>query len=535
MTGTDDLGDRPGEPLLRISGLSKAYGTTQALSHADLTVESGEIHGLLGQNGSGKSTLVKCIAGVVTPDGGRIFVRGEEIPLPLTAARSEQLGLRFVHQNLGLVDSLSVAENLMLEKFSGGQRHIRWSGVFADAEKMLGQYGLRVDPRVAVRTLTPLMRAQVAIARALAPLRAGGGEDRRALLVLDEPTVYLPKKEVGALFDLLRRVVGHGHGVLLVTHRLTELLENTARVSVLRDARIIETLVTAGSSEDEMVGMAVGSEWHSGTDPLEQAQAVTSVAPAEPGGAGTVTVSGLASRHLRGVDLELLPGEIHGFTGLAESGYEELLYAMFGAEERAAGSLTLGNLRLDLSRLLPRQAIRNGVALVPANRLQQGIAGVASIEESLSLPVLERYFRAGRLRLGRMTAAGGEVISKYGIVAGGPSTRVDTLSGGNQQKVLIAKWLQRRTALLLLHEPTQGVDIAARNDIWQFVREAASNCPVLVASSDYDELATLCTRVSIVANGRIATTLAGRRMTADGIAAECLKVPGRAVPREGSR
>jgi ribose transport system ATP-binding protein len=515
----------PAAPLLQVSHVSKAYGSTQALSDATLAVGSGEIHGLLGQNGSGKSTLIKILAGVVEADSGTMRLRGDDTPLPQTAAEAERLGLRFVHQHLGLVETLTVGENLLLHRFANGHRPIRWRGLFEEAERALELYGLTVDPRATVSALTPLERAQVAIARALAPLRTDG-ESRQGVLVLDEPTVYLPKKEVGFLFELLDRVVADGHGVLLVTHRLSELLGHTSRISILRDARIVATRETAGTSEDDLVELAVGSDW--GDDEV--------LAPAGdrvdvPSDVPDVVVRGLHTKRLRNMELRLRPGRILGFTGLAESGYDEALYALFGASDRAAGSLELGGNEIDLGRWTPAAAIAAGVALVPVDRMVQGVAGTATIEESLTLPVLRRYFRGGRLRLGEAAASGREAIGRYGIVATGPAARVDTLSGGNQQKVLIAKWLQRQPSLLLLHEPTQGVDVRARHDIWRYVRSAAEECPVLVASSDYDELAELCTEVAIVADGVVHKTLSGDRLTADAIAAECLKRPASGATR----
>lgn len=510
-----------GTPLLQASKLSKAYGSTQALRDATLTINGGEIHGLLGQNGSGKSTLIKILAGVVSPDAGSLHLRGEDVPLPLTAAESGRLGLRFVHQNLGLVDSLTVGENLFLHRLASGYGHIRWGALFNDAKDALDLYGLSVDPRTLVGSLTPLERAQVAIARALGPLGRDSTGDQHAVLVLDEPTVYLPKKEVGVLFELLERVVSDGHGALLVTHRLNELLDHTSRVSILRDARVVATRETATTTEDELVELAVGSEWREDDPAGPVSMPVEADQPDH-----CAAVIGLRAKHLRGLDIRLRPGQILGFTGLAESGYEEVLYALFGGSDRAAGVLELDGTRLDLAKLVPAKAIRAGIALVPVNRLVQGVAGGASIEESLTLPVVRRYFRGGRLRLGDAEAASLDAISRYGIVATGPAARVDTLSGGNQQKVLMAKWLQRQPSLLLLHEPTQGVDVRARHDIWTYIREAAAGCPVLVASSDYDELAQLCTEVAIVVGGKIHRTLSGDRLSADAIAAECLKGPG---------
>ena len=504
-------------PLLSVQHVTKTYGSTTALNNAALELNGGEIHGLLGHNGSGKSTLIKILAGVVAPDSGQLSVHGEDVPLPLSAAEADRRGLRFVHQNLGLVDSLTVAENLLLSKFALGHRPIKWPAVFTQARGILDTYELEVDPRAVMSTLSPLQRAQVAIARALSTLAADEADNRAAVLVLDEPTVYLPKREVGNLFKLLHRVAGHGHAILLVTHRLVELIEHTDRVSILRDAHVIATKETAQTTEDELVELAVGSSWRTAEVPTIQAR-VDETDPIHH-----TLIQDLRTKRLTGVDLTLTPGEIHGLTGLSESGYEQILYALFGAAEGVSGTLVQGHRHLGLSTLTPALAIKYGICLIPVNRLAQGVAGPATIAENTSLPILGRYFRRGRLRLSEEATATDGLIQKYGTVAGSRDARVDTLSGGNQQKVLIAKWLQQQPSLLLLHEPTQGVDIRARHDIWKSVRAAAVDSPVLVATSDYDELATLCTSVSIIADGRIRKTLSGSALTADLIAAECLK------------
>jgi ribose transport system ATP-binding protein len=454
----------------------------------------------------------------VAPDSGRLEVRGEAIPLPLNPVEAERLGFRFVHQNLGLVPTLSVAENLFLSEFATGVvRHIDWRRLNDDARDLLERYELELDPRAPLEASTPLERAQVAIVRALAGDRGSTTTDGGRLLVLDEPTVYLPRKEVASLFAMLHRVVAaQSAAVLIVTHRMDEILEHTHRVTVLRDARVVSTRDTASSSEDALVKDIVGAEW------VVDRERTAAAAP--PGDRGdVVTVTGATTKRLAGLDLALAPGAVMGLTGLAGSGYEELVYACFGGAAAAGGTLVVDGHRLDLGALTPRRAMRSGVCLVPADRLRRGVAPAMTIEENLTIATLGGFFRGGRLRLGSMRQGSDALIGAYGIKCIDRDSEVATLSGGNQQKVLVAKWLQTRPRLVLLHEPTQGVDVRARHDIWQAVRElAASGSAVLVASSDYEELATLCTQVAIVAQGRVVNEMAQDELSIDAISTACL-------------
>ena len=503
--------------LVSMSGVTKRYGVTTALDGVSIEIRAGQIHGLLGQNGSGKSTLIKVLAGVVDPDEGALAVRGEVVTLPLRPLDAERLGFRFVHQNLGLVPSISVAENLFLSRFALGRaQHIRWRRLFADASGLLDEYEIDVDPQAPLEKLSPLERAQVAIVRAVAPVADAAEQSQSNLVVLDEPTVYLPRLEVGALFSLLNRIVADGAGVLLVTHRMDELLDHTDQVTILRDSRVVGTRVTHEATEAELVELIVGAEW-------SRESSATSATTPLPMKRSDTHIDGLSTKTLRNLSLDLTPGAILGLTGLAGSGYEEILYATFGASVGSTGSISVEGTRLDVKSLTPRKAMSNGIGLVPADRLRQGVAQTVSIEENLSLPVLSRYFKGGALRPKAIARSSDALVDEYSIKPNDRKAPIGTLSGGNQQKVVVAKWLQNQPRVLLLHEPTQGVDVRARHDIWGFVRKLArSGSTVLVASSDYEELASLCTSVAIVAEGDVVTTLSGSEMTMDAISAECL-------------
>ena len=506
--------------LLTAHGITKRYDANPVLEDAEICIEDGEVHGLLGHNGSGKSTLIRVLAGVVSPDAGVLIVRGEPVTLPVRPSEADRLGLRFVHQNLALVPTLSVAENLLLLRFTlGGGAKVNWRRVHADAEALLARFAVEVDSHARVDSLDAVDQARVAIVRAVAAPRPGA-TDGAAILVLDEPTVFLPRREVADLFALIRRLADEGAGVLIVSHRMSEILDHTDRVTVLRDGRNIVTQFTRDTSEAALLKAIVGPQ-----------------GIARPGlpGAGTVAVApeappvctvaeGVRTRRLKSIDLKLHRGEIHGLTGLAGGGYEELLYALYGCAPSVAGLFFLDGRRVELRDLTPARALELGIALVPADRAGQGIIGVATVEENLTAPALSDHYRRGLLRTRQMTRAAAAAIAEFDIRPANPRLHARILSGGNQQKVVMAKWLRRGPRLLLLHEPTQGVDVAAREAIRQDVRRmAAEGCTVLYGSTDHDDLAAVCTAVTVINNGRVAASLRGRSVDKHHIAAATLQ------------
>jgi ribose transport system ATP-binding protein len=502
--------------MLKLQQLTKAYGATLALDRVDLELRSGEILGLLGHNGSGKSTLIKALAGVITPDHGHIIVGGEQARASLTPAEAQRLGLRFVHQNLGLLPGLTVAENLLLERFTLGHgRCIRWKQVFWTAQQLLDAYGVAVDSRARLTEITPTAQAQIAIVRALAGTDHNGAHQQ--ILVLDEPTVFLPRKEAGALFDTLKRTAASGDGIVLVSHRLDEVLAHTDRVAVLRDGRKAAEFITSEADEEQLVAAIAGRR--SASEP-----ALVSAG----GHTDAVVLSGVRTAHLEAVDLTVRAGEVVGLTGLAGSGYEDLLYALFGSHPGASGQAWLGGRPIDIGALSPQRASSMGIGLVPADRARHGIAGSLSLEENLTIPDITRYYARGRLRHRALRRSAGEALAAFGVRPGDPAARADTLSGGNQQRVVVAKWFRRAPSLLLLHEPTQGVDVGARAEIWAHIRKlASSGTAVLCTSTDIEELAALSQRVVVVADGRIRCQLEGTGIGKERILAETLRNPAR--------
>jgi ribose transport system ATP-binding protein len=481
--------------LLKIRGLAKRFEATLALDGVDLDVRAGEVHALVGHNGSGKSTLNKILAGFHEPDrGSEVTVGGVRLAYG-SAAASLAAGLRFVHQDLGLVHGMSTTENLALgvgfETARGGR--IRWSAEHRSARRRMRELGYDIDPRRPVGELAAAERTGVAIARALRDA------DQARVLVVDEPTAMLPRNEVAVLFDALRRVRERGVGVIYVSHRLDEVFTIASRVTVLRDGRRVGTFAVDELDEPRLVGLMTGGE------------SLTARADgrADEREDGLLAVDGLHGTVLSDLSLRAHGGEVLGVAGLTGSGREELLPLLFGARERAGGDVRVA--ATTLAAGCPSAAIAAGMAFVPADRHTAGSVTSLSVRENLALTDLRRHAsRLGTLRRRAERAESRDWITSLDIRPSEPDAPFMSLSGGNQQKVVLAKWLRVRPRVLLLDEPTQGVDVHAKAIIHHLAREAASGgAAVVIASSDDEELCECCDRVLVVRDGRIAGELSG--------------------------
>ena len=492
-------GDRP---LLEAHGLTKAFGGARALNEVDLTVLPGEVHGLLGENGSGKSTLIKILAGYHTPDAGRLLVNGREVALPLGPGEPQRLGMEFVHQDLGLVPSLTVAENLYMAEIvkPANRFFVSWSRRSAQAAEVFARYGVTIDPDATIDGIRPVERALVAIVRALEGLRRASG-DEPTLLVLDEPTVFLPQNEVALLFDFVRQIAARGSSVLFVSHDLAEVRQITDRVTVLRDGRVAGTAVTGRTSPRELVKLILGQE-------LQEMSASD-----QPADAGSVVlaVRGLSTRWLHDVSFELRSGEVLGLTGLVGSGYEDAVYAVFGAIPAQRGTLVVDGEERDVAAMTPQAAMARGIALVPGDRQNTGSIPTLAASDNINLLVLDRYFRGGRLRQPDLDRNAKALMDEFDVRPARPELDYGSFSGGNQQKAMMAKWKQLEPTVMLLHEPTQGVDVGARQQIWSMIRAATPTTSTVCASSDHEQLATICDRVGVIARGRLVGFLTGPR------------------------
>lgn len=471
-----------------------------------LAVEAGEVHGLLGENGSGKSTLIRILAGYHAPsNGGELEVRGQHVKLPLRPGEPRGLGFSFVHEDLGLIPSLGVVENLRLVELSTERRlRLSWRAERRRAAATLARYGVVIDVRARVADLAPMERAQLAIVRAVESLPDAGG-----LLVLDETTAFLPEDRRRRLVELVRRIAGRGAGVLFVSHDIGEAREVTDRITVLRDGRNAGTVTTAGATTEGLVELILGHR-------LTTAERT----PAARGDAA-ISVIGLSGAIARGISFEAGRGEVLGLTGLAGSGFEEIPYLLFGALP-AYGRLRLNGTEHELPGMTPGRALRAGLALVPSDRQRDGSVGSLSVAENVTLPSLGRYRERIRLARRRMLADVAQLLDEYDVRPRRPRLPYRALSGGNQQKAQLAKWLHLRPSLLLLDEPTRGVDVGAREQIAATIRRIArEGTSVVCASGDYEQHAHLCDRLLVLAAGAVVAELKGAAVTREGIASAC--------------
>jgi ABC-type sugar transport system ATPase subunit len=487
------------QPVLRLEGLSKTFGGTRALREVALEIAPGEIHALVGQNGSGKSTLIKTLAGYHHADpGASAWLDGETFDLASAgAARHERL--RFVHQDLGLVTELSAVDNLALSRGYARTRlgSIDWSEQARMARELIGRFGVDIDVHRPLKYATPVECTVVAIAAALEGWTGGG------VLVLDEPTAMLPHTEVDKLLEIVREVRRGGTSVLYVSHRMDEIFDIADRVTVLRGGRLIGTREVADLTPQTLATMMVGED----VDISVRPEAPRDARPA------LLEVRDLRAGVLQDVSFDLREGEVLGVAGLPGSGRETLPYAIAGAwQGPVSGALRLPALDGAWTELADADEAR--FPLVPANRTTEGIISAFSVKENLTLPLVDRLRGRAAIHAGREAELVNGWIDRLGIRTAGSEAAITTLSGGNQQKVVMARCLAMESSVLALCEPTAGVDIGTRVQLYELIAEQArAGLGVIVSSSDEGDLLGMCTRVLVLRHGVIATELTGDDIT----------------------
>ncbi len=486
-------------PTLAIDGLTKRFFGTLALDRVDLTLQRGEIHALIGENGAGKSTLIKCLAGIYQADGGEIRLHGARVEPWL-----HELPISFVHQDLGLVDELSVGENVAL--VSGFPRRrglIDWRGVWSQARAIYAAMQVEApDPRLPVGTLGAAGRAILGIVRALAR--------RSEIVVLDEPTASLPEPDAQHLFQVLRTLRASGKGIIYVSHRLNELAGLADRVTVLRDGRKVRTARLADTTPKALVRDMLGRE-------------IGMAATAHAAGGASQPVlaaSGLWIGRRGPVDFEIAAGDVVGLVGLRGAGQQDIGRAIFGAVRPDRGELRLDGVPLSPVEGIPERIAR-GIALLAGDRGRESAFSGMSVQENM-LPsphiggeAAWRWVAPGRER--RRIAAR---LERFDVRPRNPAALIDWLSGGNQQKVFVGRWLESKARLFIMEEPTAGVDVGAKFAIHQLLRDAAARgAGVLVVSSDFEEVAGLCDRALVIGRGRITADLHGGDLSVDNLIA----------------
>ena len=497
----------PGAVLLRADRLAKTYATP-ALVDVSLELRRGEVHALVGENGAGKSTLSRIFVGLATPDAGSMFLAGDPYA-PSGKAEAARRGVAIVLQELNLVESLTVDEQVLFGAWPSRLGFVDRRALREQAQVALARVGLLgTSPERSVRSLGVGQRQMLAVAAALArPCR---------VLILDEPTAALSEHEAERLFAEMERLKAEGAAILYVSHRLEEVRRLADRVTVLRDGRVVATRQRGEATSAELVQLMVGRD--AGSRPPRDARPT-------PSGEPLLRIRGLRrGRVLRDVSFELWRGEILGLAGLMGSGRTETVRALFGADRVEGGEIELRGRRLPRLLRSPKEAVAHGIALVTENRKDEGLLLPLSIRANLTLARLGELCRRGFVRPEAERAAARALSSRLGVKCASLEQPVAQLSGGNQQKVVLGRWLDREFDVLLCDEPTRGVDVAARAEIHELLRElAGAGKAVLVVSSEIEELRALCDRIVVLSGGSVAATFARERFDQDAILEAALR------------
>jgi ribose transport system ATP-binding protein len=481
--------------LLDLANVSKRFGSTQALDSVSFELRPGEVHALVGENGAGKSTALGLMYGVVRPDAGEVRLHGRPAALASPAA-AQGLGVGCVFQELSLAGGLSVAENIFAGRAPTRFGAINWPAMRRAARALLAEFDLDLDVDSQVARLPAGVRQIVEIAKALSL--------DSCILLLDEPTSALTPDEVKALFALIRKLTGQGIGIVYVSHHMSEIFRIADRVTVLRDGRRVSTRPTAETSESRVVGEMVGGA----LDGAMPRRAAIRAAP-------VLVARGLTrTGRFDEVDLTLHSGEILGFAGLMGSRAQDIARALVGLER-----VERGEIEIDGKSFAPRgllDAMRAGLAYLPDERKTDGLFLDFSITDNVTVATLGRHARWGILRRSSAKRAAKDAIERFAVKSPGAGTAVGALSGGNQQKVMLAKWLETRPRVLVVNEPTKGIDVGAKQHIHRELRRCAeAGMAILIVSSDFPELLAVADRIMVVREGRITGEVAAGSATED--------------------
>jgi ABC-type sugar transport system ATPase subunit len=490
------------EAMLEAENIDKRFPGVHALDNVSLTVAPGEVHAVVGENGAGKSTLMKILAGAYSPDQGTIRVDGEAVTIESPRA-AHDLGIITIYQELSLVDALSVGENIFLGDLPtrpGGNWQVDWSTVWRRAAELLERVGLRIQPQTLVRSLSVAQKQMVEIARALAR--------NVRVLILDEPTSSLTERETEKLFEIIAQLKNRGVGIIYISHRLGEVFRIAQRVTVLRDGIVAGSLLVQDASEDLLVRMMVGRD-------LSRlfTEARPSDAPVR------LEVRGLSRRGvLHGITFSLRGGEVVGLAGLVGAGRTELARCLFGADGINGGEILLDGSVVDIRS--PGHAVDLGIALVPEDRKLHALILGMGVRENLSLPVLDRLGSPLVPSRRRERALADDYIKSLRIRTPHMEQRVATLSGGNQQKVVIARWLATKPKVLILDEPTRGIDVGAKAEVHALIaRLAEQGVAILMISSELPEILGMSHRILVMRGGRIVADIPRQQATEESIMA----------------
>lgn len=487
------------ELLLEMKGIHKSFPGVKVLEDVQFSLQSGELHALMGENGAGKSTLMKILGGIYTKDSGEILVEGVKQEIDSTKAATA-LGISIIHQELNLISYLSVMENMFLgREFTYGQsRFVNWRKMREEAEKYLSMLNIGIDPGTLVEELSVGQQQMIEIAKALST--------NARILVLDEPTAALTDREIAALFEVIASLKKKGVGMIYISHRMEEIFQISDRITVLRDGKYIGTKQTSETNMDELVRMMVGRDIK---DRFPKIQI--------PIGNERIRVEGLSTKSkLKNISFHVRSGEILGIAGLMGAGRTELAKALFGVDPVDQGRIYVDGKETTIRQ--PIDAIQAGIAFVTEDRKQEGLILSLSIRENLSLPNLGKLSSAGFMNKAREKQLSEATIDKLQIKTPHQEQPVGSLSGGNQQKVVIGKWLATEPKILILDEPTRGVDIGAKKEIYDLMNQlAAQGVAIIMISSELPEVLGMSDRILVMHEGRLAAEFTKAEATQENI------------------
>jgi len=474
------------QPLLSACGISKAFGGTPVLQNVSLDLWPGEVHVLMGENGAGKSTFNKILSGVHTPDSGEILLNGQAVSIASPAA-AQAHGIALLHQEPIIFPDLDVAENIFVgrQPQKGPWRSINWHSMYEQAGELLNSLGVQIDPHERMGGLSVAAHQMVEMARAMS--------QNARVLIMDEPTASLSPDEVADLFRIVRDLRAQGVALVFISHRLEEVFEIGDRITVLRDGEFVNTVTPAETTKEEIIRMMVG-------------RPLSSLFEREAGSIGEplLKVEGLTrTGHFRNISFEVKAGEIVGMAGLVGAGRTEVSEAIFGVTQLDAGKVFLDGKPVNIRS--PRQAVQLGLAYVPEDRQQHGLLLSMTIAENITLPVLKQFAQMGWLRARQEREVAQQYTAKLHLrAARDVSQAAGELSGGNQQKVVLAKWLLSQPRVLILDEPTRGIDIGAKAEVHRIMGELASQgMAILMISSELPEILAMSDRVLVMREGRL--------------------------------
>ncbi len=490
----------PQEYILEMKGITKSFSTVKVLHEVDFRIKKGEVHALMGENGAGKSTLIKILTGVYSKDGGTVVFDGREIA-PANSLEAQKLGISPIYQEISLVSQLSVAENIYIGREIKKNGMIDWKTTNQKSEELLNSLGIQIDVTKPLSSYGTAIQQMVAIARSILI--------EAKLVIMDEATSSLDEDEVEVLFDIIRKLKKKGIAILFISHRLPEIFQITDTVTVLKDGFLVGEYETASLTKKDLVSKMIGRSAEDIVEVHRQKRQIQEELYLKAEG----IESGIK---LRGLNLTIRKGEIVGLAGLLGAGRTELARVIFGIDKKDRGTIQIDGKEVEFK--LPRQAIDYGLAFCSENRKVEGIIPHLSIAENISIANMKRVSRFGIIHRARQRAVAEEYVKKIRIKTTGIDQQICNLSGGNQQKVILARWLSMQPDFIILDEPTRGIDVGAKREIEELIRQIADQgISVLLISSEFEELIRNCDRVEVIRDGRNAGSLLAEEITENNI------------------